>query len=102
MKRTLLIWTALLALPAVAGAATASLVTYLQPDTDAAAPSASPRQLTALGNKLFFVIDKDSTSFELWGTDGATAGTRLVSAQVLLGGILGKFRGALLFLARGD
>jgi ELWxxDGT repeat protein len=40
--------------------------------------SSNPRNLTVVGNKLFFTADDGQRGYELWITDGTTAGTRLV------------------------
>lgn len=36
-----------------------------------------PQQLTAAGNRLFFVVESEQTGSELWVSDGTDAGTRL-------------------------
>ena len=43
------------------------------------ADSSSPFNLTAAGDKLFFVADDGTAGAELWMSDGSEAGTLLVS-----------------------
>jgi ELWxxDGT repeat protein/VCBS repeat-containing protein len=38
---------------------------------------ARPRQLTAVGNQLFFTADDATAGYELWRTDGTASGTRI-------------------------
>lgn len=41
----------------------------------------APKQITAVGDTLYFVVDDGADAWELWRSDGTTAGTAMVSSQ---------------------
>lgn len=75
-------------------------------DINTGAPPSFPRSLTAVGDKLFFVVSKSSLSSliagELWTTDGTSAGTRPIlapSSMLVASGVspIGVLGGSLIF-----